>query len=239
MRRFARSLPRADRARRDRAAPTRCGRESRLERLRELRLLQPDLRLRRRNGPECSRSWARSSRRTASQFVGEELVVDFLANGAQIPDWWRFKNTGTCRQTAFNASVDFFSGPDHCLDYWRVGARAASRRGASVARSGRLSRELRPAHHGVRGSAQPRDGTGLQCGCTTRSSSPSRRRRRSAPARARLRRSRRRGLLVVPPRAAGRRRRLPLTQWLGLGVRVVAERHLPRTTWATAVRRCP
>lgn len=70
-----------------------------------------------------------------TQFTGEELVVDFLANGAQIPDWWQFKNTGTCRQTAFNASVDFFSGPDHCLDYWQgqgAGGIAAWRVGAAV-----------------------------------------------------------------------------------------------------------
>lgn len=70
-----------------------------------------------------------------TQFVGEELVVDFLANGAQIPDWWQFKNTGTCRQTAFNASVDFFSGPDHCLDYWQgqgAGGIAAWRVGGAI-----------------------------------------------------------------------------------------------------------
>ncbi|MBI5168748.1 MAG: hypothetical protein HZA61_04585 [Candidatus Eisenbacteria bacterium] len=52
-------------------------------------------------------------------FVGEEIVLDFIANGGQIPDWWQFKNAGTCRTTAALGSVDFVEGPYHCADYWQ------------------------------------------------------------------------------------------------------------------------
>lgn len=54
-----------------------------------------------------------------TQFAGEEIVLDFLANDSALPDWWQFANAGTCRQTALSADADFVSGPDHCLDYWQ------------------------------------------------------------------------------------------------------------------------
>ncbi len=70
-----------------------------------------------------------------TQFVGEEIVLDFLANGAAIPDWWQFKNAGTCRTTALTASVDFVEGPYHCADYWQgqgAGGIASYQVGAAI-----------------------------------------------------------------------------------------------------------
>ena len=54
--------------------------------------------------------------------TGMEAVIDLLAEGATYPDWWSFKNTGTCRQTALSANSGFVSGPFACTDYWAGGA---------------------------------------------------------------------------------------------------------------------
>ena len=38
---------------------------------------------------------------------GNELVLDLLTEGPAFPDWWAFKNTGTCRQSSLATSADF------------------------------------------------------------------------------------------------------------------------------------
>jgi hypothetical protein len=49
---------------------------------------------------------------------GNEIVIDFLAACPTVPDWWQFKNAGTCRQNSVSLSFDFTSGPASCLDSW-------------------------------------------------------------------------------------------------------------------------
>lgn len=49
---------------------------------------------------------------------GEEIVIDLQSASATLPAWWQFKNTGTCRQTAFAINADFTAGPANCTDYW-------------------------------------------------------------------------------------------------------------------------
>lgn len=53
-----------------------------------------------------------------TQFVGLEARVDFVANDTAMPDWWQFRNAGTCRQAGVTADADFSSGPYSCTDPW-------------------------------------------------------------------------------------------------------------------------
>ncbi len=46
-------------------------------------------------------------------------LLDLQTSGAVLPDWWQFKNAGSCRQTALRASGDFGTGPSSCLDTWQ------------------------------------------------------------------------------------------------------------------------
>lgn len=50
---------------------------------------------------------------------GNELVLDLLTEGPAFPDWWAFKNTGTCRQASLATSADFTAETGvNCVDYW-------------------------------------------------------------------------------------------------------------------------
>lgn len=50
--------------------------------------------------------------------TGAEIVIDLQSASPTLPAWWQFKNTGTCRITAFSPSADFTGGPALCNDYW-------------------------------------------------------------------------------------------------------------------------
>ena len=61
-----------------------------------------------------------------TKITGEEVVIDVVNPGydgpgpvSPIPDWWMFKNAGTCRRTALIGDIDFL-GHDlvSCEDYW-------------------------------------------------------------------------------------------------------------------------
>ena len=51
--------------------------------------------------------------------TGAEISLEFNAASPTLPDWWKFKNVGWCRQTALVASADFTGwDPQSCADYW-------------------------------------------------------------------------------------------------------------------------
>ena len=51
--------------------------------------------------------------------TGVEVIVDVIRCSELLPDWWQFKNAGTCRQTALSATADFTSTNSNvCTDYW-------------------------------------------------------------------------------------------------------------------------
>lgn len=57
---------------------------------------------------------------TATQ--GHNHIVDLQSKHSPLPEWWDFKNAGTCRPTAFIGSADFSTGPSSgtaCVDPWQ------------------------------------------------------------------------------------------------------------------------
>ena len=53
---------------------------------------------------------------------GEEMVVYFEAATPALPDWWQFKNAGTCRLTALTLGAAPPPGTVNCLDWSQGGA---------------------------------------------------------------------------------------------------------------------
>jgi len=53
----------------------------------------------------------------ASCIVGVTSILDLQVSGSSVPDWWMFKNAGSCRQTSLRASGDFWGGPQSCFDW--------------------------------------------------------------------------------------------------------------------------
>lgn len=50
---------------------------------------------------------------------GVEIVVDVIRCYELLPDWWQFKNTGACRQTALSATANLaWMNSNVCTDYW-------------------------------------------------------------------------------------------------------------------------
>jgi hypothetical protein len=49
------------------------------------------------------------------QLTGNNQFIDLQSDGAALPDWWQFKNAGTCR--ALNISTPAI-GPGSCADTW-------------------------------------------------------------------------------------------------------------------------
>ena len=55
----------------------------------------------------------------STAITGMEAALDISSSYSPIPDWWKFKNAGSCRQTALVASADFLGTVlDRCSDYW-------------------------------------------------------------------------------------------------------------------------
>jgi hypothetical protein len=48
---------------------------------------------------------------------GNEMTLDLQSASAELPDWWRVRNSGTCRPAAMSVSFDFTSF-SNCLDFW-------------------------------------------------------------------------------------------------------------------------
>ena len=54
---------------------------------------------------------------------GNELVIDVLTQAATLPDWWAFKDAGTCRQTSLGFNVTANASDVVCID-WGAGQSA-------------------------------------------------------------------------------------------------------------------
>ena len=48
--------------------------------------------------------------------TGTEMILDIVAEGYSLPNWWAFKNAGACRQSALG--VNFIYTGSSCEDYW-------------------------------------------------------------------------------------------------------------------------
>ena len=44
---------------------------------------------------------------TSTTVNGNEIVIDLQASSANFPDWWAFKNAGTCRSTAMSVNSSY------------------------------------------------------------------------------------------------------------------------------------
>ena len=53
------------------------------------------------------------------QVSGNEIVLDLLTASATLPDWWQFKNGGSCRISSLNTNVVLPPGSVNCDDPWR------------------------------------------------------------------------------------------------------------------------
>lgn len=53
--------------------------------------------------------------------TGNEMVVDIQSASPILPDWWRFKVAGSCRQTAMSGNL-LAPADGGCTDYWSGGA---------------------------------------------------------------------------------------------------------------------
>ncbi|HKQ58773.1 MAG TPA: hypothetical protein VJY35_12970 [Candidatus Eisenbacteria bacterium] len=49
------------------------------------------------------------------QLVGNTQVIDIFVPGSNLPDWWQFKNAGSCRQLSLTTPN---IGPGSCVDTW-------------------------------------------------------------------------------------------------------------------------
>lgn len=54
------------------------------------------------------------------QFTGLEITIDFMTNAdSPWPNWWAFRNPGTCRTNALTMQWDFTGGPGYgCSKLW-------------------------------------------------------------------------------------------------------------------------
>ena len=58
-----------------------------------------------------------------AQVNGNELVIDVLTSAATLPDWWAFKDVGTCRQTSLGFNATANAADVVCID-WGAGQSA-------------------------------------------------------------------------------------------------------------------
>ena len=57
-----------------------------------------------------------------NEFLSVESELEIQSDSATLPDWWKYKNAGTCRIAALTSSADFTAGPFNCADFWAGGA---------------------------------------------------------------------------------------------------------------------
>src|SRR5262245_22720204 len=64
-------------------------------------------------------SYAASSALCAEYCRG---IIDLQASTNTLPDWWQYKNPGSCRLGSLQASADFSTESAGCLDVWQGAA---------------------------------------------------------------------------------------------------------------------
>ncbi len=52
-------------------------------------------------------------------FSGAELFVDLITQASPLPDWWRYLNVGTCRQSALSVNFNYSGAGTGCHDAWQ------------------------------------------------------------------------------------------------------------------------
>ena len=74
------------------------------------------------------------------QVSGNEVVVDLASSTTPLPQWWQFKNAGTCRTTALSMNFTIPSSALNCADWAQaqaaggIGAYNIGARGPNTAR---------------------------------------------------------------------------------------------------------
>ncbi len=54
-----------------------------------------------------------------TKITGEEISIEICSNGGYMPPWWSYRNAGSCRTSAMQASIDAASASlTRCEDYW-------------------------------------------------------------------------------------------------------------------------
>src|SRR5262249_11671953 len=53
------------------------------------------------------------------RMVGINAIVDMYTEVCTLPDWWRFKYAGTCRQNSMSVSALVVPGQTGCADPWQ------------------------------------------------------------------------------------------------------------------------
>jgi hypothetical protein len=48
---------------------------------------------------------------------GNEVVIDLAADGPVLPDWWQFRNAGTCRTTSLSFNTTISGAAVNCVDW--------------------------------------------------------------------------------------------------------------------------
>jgi hypothetical protein len=75
-----------------------------------------------------------------AQVSGNEVVIDLASATTPLPQWWAFKNTGTCRQTALAMNFSISALAVNCADWAQaqsaggIGAYNIGARGPNTAR---------------------------------------------------------------------------------------------------------
>jgi hypothetical protein len=76
------------------------------------------------------------------QASGQEITIDLVTEGASLPEWWAFKNVGTCRQAALAMNLAISPAAVNCTDWANgagVGAIGAYKIGALTPNSARIT----------------------------------------------------------------------------------------------------
>jgi hypothetical protein len=58
---------------------------------------------------------------SVTELNGNNLIIDIQSASNPLPQWWRFKNAGTCRLASLGANAVFpNTGPAICVDQWAL-----------------------------------------------------------------------------------------------------------------------
>jgi hypothetical protein len=55
-----------------------------------------------------------------TEVVGVSAMLDLASDTCPLPDWWQFKNPGTCRQSAMSANFILMNGQESCVSPWQA-----------------------------------------------------------------------------------------------------------------------
>ncbi len=73
-----------------------------------------------------------------NQYVSCESELEIQTDSATLPEWWKIRGTGQCRNGVLLNNADFTAGPFSCVDFW--GGAAAGGIGAYDLNYGGLNR---------------------------------------------------------------------------------------------------